>query len=75
MDHEVVDLEGAASSSSGGRRWSEAGLRSEFGLDPIAPEEVYSSSEEEAARLSPVDRKSTRLNSSHSSVSRMPSSA
>ena len=43
------------------------------------PEEVVvlSSDEEDRLLLSPVqlDRKSTRLNSSHSSVSRMPSSA
>ena len=36
---------------------------------------TYREAEEEVSKVTPTDRKSTRLNSSHSGESRMPSSA
>ena len=51
-------------------------LGHEYGLDvTLIDDDVVSESNIGRQRFSPVDRKSTRLNSSHYRTSRMPSSA
>ena len=50
-------------------------LTAAAGLTPLSAFESYAPDEIEEFEDAPQDRKSTRLNSSHSTLSRMPSSA
>ena len=83
-DHVIRDAAAFRHTVEAGRSAAEAGQLITFGIVPTAPETGYgyiqaaqalAASPVPIARFVEKDRKSTRLNSSHEWISRMPSSA